>query len=100
MLPTAFFFCVVWWNGFGIIKNRIDANIGLIKLIHDRKSKVFIYGEARSAITHDLNLKGYSYYLHASKPAKVDYFRLGMAIFILHSLKIQLPKAYASNKID
>ena len=85
--PDNSFFCVVWWNGVGRIKNRIESNLGLIKLTHDRKSKVFIYGEARIAITHDLNLKGYSYCLHASKPAKVDYFRRGMAIFILQNLK-------------
>ena len=71
-----------------------------MKLIIDRKPNVFIYGEAQIAIPHDLNLKGYSYYFNASKPAQVDNFRRDMAIFFLHSLKFQLSKAYASNKFD
>ena len=98
--PDNSLFCVVWWNGGGRIKSRIESNPGLIKLINDRKPNVFIYGEAQIAIPHDLNLKGYSYYLHASKPAQVDNFRRGMAIFFLHRLKFQLSEAYASNKFD
>ena len=61
--PDNSFFRVVWWNGGGKIKSRIESNPVLIKLINDRKPNVFIYGEAQIAIPHDLNLKGYLFIL-------------------------------------
>ena len=42
---------------------------------------MFIYGEAQVTSPSNLNLDGYVFYLHKSKPSSVDNFRRGMVIF-------------------
>ena len=97
--PSHSFFRIIWWNGGGKIVSRIESNPVLHKLINT-KPDIFIYGEAQVTSPQDLNLDGYSCYLHRSKPFSVDNFRRGIAIFFLHKHKFRVSKVYASNKFD
>ena len=78
---------------------RLKANPVLLNILKS-KPDIFIYGEAQISSTINLNIVGYSHYLHRSKLNNVDNFRRGLAIFFLNVHKFQLSKAYASNNFD
>ena len=81
------------------MKSRLKANPILLNILKS-KPDIFIYGEAQVASTIDINIDGYSHFLHRSKLNNVDNFRRGLAIFFLNVHKFQLSKAYASNNFD
>ena len=64
------------------------------------KPDIFVYGEAQIPSPINLSLKGYTYYVHRSKPNAVDNFRRGLAIFYLNKHKFRLTKVFGSSKFD
>ena len=90
----------MFWNGGGKLKSRLESNPVLQKLINDNKPDIFTYGEAQINSPGNLNLDGYSCYLHQTKPTSVDNFRRGLAIFYLKKHKFRLSKSYAAAKYD
>ena len=60
------FFRFIWWNGGGNIRMRLRTNPQLRKLL-STKPDVFIYGEAETPSSHNLNMNDYDCFLHKSK---------------------------------
>ena len=59
-----------------------------------------MYREAQIPSPINLSLKGYTYYVHRSKPNIVDNLHRGLAIFYLNKHKFRLTKVLTSNKFD
>ena len=71
-----------WWNGGAKIRTRLKSNPELWKLLL-KKPDVFVYGEAETSFSLNLNIDGYICYLHESKINFAGNFRRGLAIFYL-----------------
>ena len=98
-IPNQTFLKVYWWNGGGKIRTRIKANPELKRII-EKSPDIFVYGEAETPSSYNLNISGYICYLHRSKLNEANNFRRGIAIFYLQKYRFVLSKVYACNNYD
>ena len=83
---------VYWWNVGGKIRTRIKTNPELKRII-EKSPDIFVYGEAETPSSYNLNISGYICYLHRSKLNEANNFRRGIQFSILKSIDLYFQKS-------